>query len=361
MSLTDKKASPLIIAEIGTSHAGDLNRAVELIDAAVESGADCIKFQHVYADEIIHPETGIVDLPGGPTPLFQVFRSLEVSPAFLARLKEETEKHHAVFLCSPFGPRSLQELVSLKPKAVKIASPELNHFPLLDLVNRSKLAVFLSTGVSLEEDIDESLSHLPDVPVTLLHCITSYPAPEEEYNLNVINTLQQRYALPVGVSDHSLDPLLVPLLSYIQGAVCIEKHFTLGKTDGGLDDLVALTPNEFGLMTSMIRQFSQSSPEDNIQELENRFGKERINRVKGSGIKNLAPSEKANYGRTNRTIHALRDIEAGEIFSPRNIAVLRTEKILTPGLSPRYWYKLIKQKAARFIPAGEGVNWSDVE
>jgi len=116
----------LIIAEVGTGHGGDPAKAAELIAAAVEAGADCVKFQHVYADEIIHPATGLVPLPGGMTPLYDTFRALETGPDFMARLKETVEALGAAFLCTPFGIRSARELRSIGVGALKVASPEPN-------------------------------------------------------------------------------------------------------------------------------------------------------------------------------------------------------------------------------------------
>ncbi len=361
MNTANSGFQPEIIAEIGTSHGGDLKKAVEMVHAAVESGANWIKFQHVYAEEIIHPDTGLVDLPGGPTPLFDVFKSLEVKPDFLLHLKEVTEKCNARFLCSPFGERSLAEINDMHPLALKVASPELNHFPLLDKINRIGLPVFLSTGVSQIEDIKDAAAHLPDVPLTLLHCITSYPAPEDEYNLGVLESLRETFQVPVGVSDHSRDPLLVPLVSLLYGSVCHEKHFTLSRSDGGLDDPVALIPEDFCRMTKSIQEFSTLSREEQYRNLFDLFGKARVVTVAGDGIKKLAPSETGNYGRTNRSIHSLKEINKGETLNAKNCAVLRTEKNLSPGLSPRYWDKIIGKQAARSITSGQGITWPDVE
>ncbi len=113
----------LIIAEIGTGHQGNLDKGLELVDAAIEAGADCVKFQHVYAEEIIHPATGFVPLPGGLTALYERFEQIQVKIDFLARMKESTESKGAIFLCTPFGLRSASELLSLQIDALKIASP----------------------------------------------------------------------------------------------------------------------------------------------------------------------------------------------------------------------------------------------
>src|SRR5208337_1515435 len=124
----------LVVAELGTSHQGDRARARELIDAAAEAGADCIKFQLVHAEEILHPLSGIVDLPTGKVALYEQFRALERPVGFYEDLKSYTESRGVLFLCSPFGLRSARELKSIGVRALKIASPELNHIALLEEV-----------------------------------------------------------------------------------------------------------------------------------------------------------------------------------------------------------------------------------
>jgi sialic acid synthase SpsE len=357
---TNSEAGPLIIAEIGTGHGGDIGRARELIDAAAKSGAGCVKFQHVYADEIIHPLTGMVPLPGGMTPLYQAFRALERPIEFMAELKSCAEAHSLAFLCTPFGSRSLSELVSLDVAALKVASPELNHLQLLDGIAATGLPVFLSTGVSRLSDIEEAVEHLDGNRTALFHCVTSYPAPEEEYNLRLLPSLQSLFGLPVGVSDHSIDPLLVPLAALAQGASSLEKHFTLDRRDGGLDDPVALAPAEFLRMTQALSGAAGSDPRKILADLEEEYGAERLAGVLGNGKKQLAPSEAGNYGKTNRSIHALKEIPAGAPIEVSQLAVLRTEKVLRPGLHPRYLNLLDGRRAAVRIPAGEGIRWSDI-
>jgi sialic acid synthase SpsE len=319
-----------------------------------------VKFQHVCADEIIHPRTGMVPLPGGPTPLYEVFRSLERPISFFADLKAHAEKRNLAFLCTPFGERSLDELLTLEVGALKVASPELNFLQLLDRIGATGLPVFLSTGVSRLSDIEEALEHLEGSPCALLHCVTSYPAPEEEYNLRLIPSLRALFGRPVGVSDHSTDPLLVPLAALTQGASCLEKHFTLDRRDGGLDDPVALTPPDFLRMTKALSAAAGKEPGEILENLEKEYGTERLSGVLGTGRKHLAPSEAGNYGRTNRSIHALEEIGKGEPIEISRLAVLRTEKVLRPGLHPRYLPLLEGRRTAVRIPAGEGIRWSDI-
>lgn len=349
-----------VVAEIGTSHGGEADHAHRLIDAAAESGADSAKFQLVYADEIIHPRTGSVQLPGGEVPLYERFHALERDAGFYADLKDYTESRGLLFLCAPFGLRSAAILRDLGVRAVKVASPELNHLPLLRALAAYPQPMIVSTGVSTLGDIESALRLLGRARVALLHCVTAYPAPAVDYNLRVMGGLESLFGVPVGVSDHSLDPVLVPALGSALGAAIVEKHLTLSKSGGGLDDPVALTPPEFRRMVDAVRRAREEGLPGTVERLMSRFDRTTIDRVLGTGVKELAPSEVANYGRTNRSLHALVKIPAGTVLSASLVGVLRTEKKLRPGLPPYLIDQVIGRRSVRDIPAGEGIVWDDL-
>lgn len=264
---------------------------------------------------------------------------------------------------------------------IKIASPELNHFPLLREVASYRLPVILSTGVSTLEDIASALSFFPrnetegdgspfpshpalSDPVILLHCVTAYPAPEEEYNLQLIPKLSARFNVPVGLSDHSADPLLVPSAAAALGARAVEKHICLRHNEAGLDDPFALKPGQFEEMVREIRRYerlySETGTEAGLKALRESCGCKRAERIIGDGVKRLAPSEAGNYARTNRSIHAVIDLSEGAVLSKKNIAVLRTEKVLTPGLHPKWFDTILGRRLERPVPAGEGIGWEDL-
>jgi sialic acid synthase SpsE len=361
---------PLIIAELGTSHNADLSKAKEMAAAAAESGAGCVKLQMVFADEILHPNTGEVSLPGGRISLYDRFRQLETPLEFYASVKEYVESLGLLFLCTPFGLKSAKLLKELKPKIVKIASPELNYTSLLREIAGWGLPTLLSTGVSKLGDIEEALAIIgtresgagsrDHSPICLLHCVTAYPAPETDYNLRVLQSLQAVFGVSAGVSDHSLDPCMVPSLAICQGAAVIEKHFCLSRSDPGLDDPIALPPQDFALMSGAIRRAAETGSEETIAYISRERGVSLVEAVLGNGVKNLAPSEKDNYEHTNRSIHAIRDIQPGEIIKPEDFAVLRTEKILRPGLAPSWARRICGRTARQFIPAGQGIRFEDV-
>lgn len=379
--------NPLIIAEIGTAHQGSREKARELINRAAEAGANCIKFQWVYAREILHTLTGKVSLPGGSVSLYEEFKKLEQPYGFYSFLKEETEKTGALFLCSPFGPESLSELLSLSPKALKIASPELNYFQLIKKAAMAGLPMILSTGVSKPEDIENAIiwiketrckpdkvtldnpleppsGRVKDAPLLFLHCVTSYPAKEEEYNLRLIGKMEKITGFPWGVSDHSLDPVLVPLLSLLQGGCAVEKHFTLSNQDSGLDDKIALSPEKFKAMANALKEgeraVNEGAEEKLVEDLCKVYGKKRIILVLGNGKKKLSKSEKKNYKRTNRSVHAMADLKKGHLLKTEDLGILRTEKILSPGAPPVNLENILGKELKKDIKAGMGIRLKDV-
>jgi len=362
MTLGGRELGPgapcLVVAEAGSAHGGDLTRGLELVQAAVEAGAGAVKFQIIFADEIVHPRTGTIRLPGGEVPIYERFRGLERGEEFFARLKEATERRGALFLASVFGPRSLELLRRLGALAVKIASPELNHLPLLDRVAASGLPVILSTGVSTLGDIERALARCPGS--ALLHCVTAYPAPEEEYNLRLIPSLRAVFGVPVGVSDHSLDPLLVPGAAAALGACLLEKHLTLQRAGGGLDDPIALEPRAFAAMVRGLREQEALGAEEALERLAGEFGRDRVAQVLGDGVKRLAAAEAGFYATTRRSLHALRDVEKGVRLRPEDICIVRSERNLRPGLEPEHFAAVCGSLARRRIPAGEGIRWEDL-
>jgi sialic acid synthase SpsE len=353
-------AGTYVIAEIGTGHLGDRSKAQELIRAAAESGAHCAKFQVVFADEIIHSLTGELKLPGGRVRLYDKFREVEQDAEFYRFCKYETEAAGMDFLASPFGLRSAQILEDLGSAWFKVASPELNHFPMLKLLHSFGKPVVLSSGVSRLEDIERAVEVFEGLPFSLLHCITSYPAPPEEYNLRVLAPLSALFGCPVGISDHSMDPELVPVIGRAVGAVMIEKHFCLSRKDPGLDDPIALDPPLFSQMTRALADLETVPDVDREFAVKQRYGDARVEAVLGTGRKVLAPSERANYERTNRSLHAVNALSAGRRLEPGDVALLRTEKVLRPGLAPQFLETVLGRTLKRDVPAGEGLTWDDL-
>lgn len=354
-----------IIAEIGTAHGTDINKAKELVYQAKNSGADYAKFQIVYADEILHPDSGIVPLPNGNIPLYKNYKSLEVQTDFFYEISEYCKSIDIKFCASPFGFRSLNELNKLNPYFIKIASPELNYYQLLNKLNqiqkKTNVKIVLSSGVSTLSDIEKALNCFEKTSnITLLHCITCYPAPIEEYNISVIENLSKIFGIECGVSDHSVDNLLIPMLTMAFGGTMLEKHITISNLDDGLDDKVALNPQNFKLMCNTLNEFKNASKKEILDYLNKKYDNDLINKAIGNGIKKLAKSEEQNYIRTNRSIHFLKDLKKGQKITEENIAILRTEKILTPGISPEFYDVILNSTLVKNAINGEGLTWSHI-
>ena len=367
----------MIIAEIGTSHEGSLEKAKLLIDAAAKAGADSAKFQWVYADEILHPKTGFVDLPTGRIALYERFKQLECPSKFYSAARDYAHSKNLKFVCSPFGLKSLAELLELNPDAVKIASPELNHFPMLRALSQFRsrqisrgenpIRVIISSGVSKLKDIEAAREILGKENVARLHCVTSYPAPEDDYNVRLVSRLREIFGIETGVSDHSLDAVLVPCLASAEGATCFEKHITLSKETSGLDDPVALEVEQFAQMVQALRQCEAAlnhygrelGSQEIIRQISMQYGSERVEKVLGSGVKKLAASEEKNYGRTTRSLRYMNKCSHNHILQKSDVGVLRTEKILTPGISPEFLELVIGKRLTRPVESGDGVQFED--
>ena len=358
--------SPIfIIAEIGTDHRGKLERAYALIDRAAEAGADCAKFQWVIADEIVHPELGVMDLPGGPTPLYKKFKALEQPAEFYFRCMEYTEKQGLHFLCSVFGlesARLYQKTVSPAGTAaagIKIASPEIHHIPLLKTTAKARMPVILSTGMSTLGDIENALRYLGD-EIVLLHCVTAYPAPEGESNLRTIPLLSAVFDVPAGLSDHAAEPALNPAAAAALGARVIEKHICLNRGSDGLDDTFALTPNEFAAMCSAVRKSESLGSSEALSRLKKEYGEDRVETVLGTAGKKVTPTEEGHFRATRRTVRACTDLLPRTRLTTANSALLRSSGKFKPGVGPEFYEVILGKVVTKPVKAGDGIDWGDL-
>lgn len=344
-----------VVAEIGTAHGGDIAHAERLIAAIAKAGADAIKTQIVFADEIVHPAAMVRIGGASPVSIHQQFSELERPLSFYRQLTEICHRYNTPFFASVFGERSLQYAIDIGCPQIKIASPELNHIPLLELVARTHLPVILSSGVSLLADIEYALDIIGKQHTTLLHCVTSYPANPTDYNLRILPHYTALFSVPVGVSDHSIDPLLVPLISVKQGGVMIEKHVHLSDSPRHLDAAIAITPEQLRAMTKAVAHIGTLSRADQTRYLTRQYPPQLIAAVEGGGGKRLAATETPLYPTTNRSIRATAHISRGDRLTDENCAILRGES-LGGGLPPNLWARIRGARAQSPIPAGRGVT-----
>lgn len=237
-----------LIAEIGENHLGDLKMARRMIDEAARAGADIVKFQS-YRGVDVSPED----------PERDWFSKVELSDAMHRDLKACAEENGVAFLSTPFTVERARYLCEdLGLDRIKIASSEMLNFPLLDYVAQRVRTVFLSTGMAALDEVGQALEHLQRVQeICILHCVTQYPAEDHEANLRAIATLSRAFPrCAVGYSDHTIG-IEAAVAAVGQGAVLIEKHFTLDKSLPGTDHLLSSTPEEFSEMARRIRRLER--------------------------------------------------------------------------------------------------------
>lgn len=241
----------MIIAEIGSVHDGDINKALALVKSASNSGADVIKFQMHIADE----ET-LIDAPSPSyfkkEKRFDYFKRTAFTLKNWKRIKKFCEKLGKEFLCSPFSEKAVDQLEILKVKKYKVPSGELTNISLLEKLKKTKKHIILSTGMSSWNEIDIAVRILKK-NFSILQCSSIYPCPSEKVGINVIQELKKKYNCPVGFSDHTLG-FSASFAAASNGATIIEKHFTLSRKMYGSDAKNSMEPREFSFLVKNIKE-----------------------------------------------------------------------------------------------------------
>ena len=329
-----------VIAEAGSNHNGDLTTAKALIDVAVDAGADAVKFQTFRAAEMYVEDSGIDEHLDPQQSMYEIINSMEMPYEWIPELHNYCRDRDIHFMSTPFDEQSARELQDYVP-AWKVASFTASHHPFLRHLATDNKPIIMSTGAHELEEIIESIELIRDgspQPVALLHCVASYPTPLDEINVSVIETLSQEFDVPVGLSDHTLNPIIAPGAAVALGASIIEKHFTLDRTLNGPDHKFALEPNELDSMIDHIR---------------------RTEEALGSPIKRILGIEGRLFDIARRHIHAIADINAGQKLDQSNVAILRSGK-RSKGLNPRFLDRIIGIEATRDIQRGDGITWDDI-
>lgn len=243
-----------VVAEIGFNHNGDVELAKRMIESAAENGADAVKLQTFLAGEMISRTllANDPDHPGNEIPIYEFFQRYELSRDDYKTLLAYAKTLNIPLFSTPFDDASLDMLVELGVPALKISSPDLTYTPFLERVAETGLPVVLSTGMGSEEEIFRALQALRKAKsVVLLHCVSNYPSRYEEMNLACLEGLRQRFKLPVGLSDHTLDNLSAVVAASL-GAVMIEKHYTLDRKMHGVDQSISMQPEDLCKLKSDI-------------------------------------------------------------------------------------------------------------
>ena len=252
----------IVIAEAGVNHNGDMKLAKELISAAKYSGADIVKFQTFKTELEVRANTPVAEYQKINAPKinnqFDLLKSLELNFEHFQELKEYAIKLDIEFLSSAFDLESFELLKKLNLKRNKIASGEINNFPFLKEVAKTNLPIILSSGMSSLSDIEFAINTLlkfgsKKKDITVLHCVSEYPAPKESVNLNAMKTISNAFKVNTGFSDHT-EGIEVSIYASLLGASIIEKHITLDKNMTGPDHSSSIEPNQFKEMTSLIKK-----------------------------------------------------------------------------------------------------------
>ncbi|UCF14548.1 MAG: N-acetylneuraminate synthase family protein [Phycisphaerales bacterium] len=325
-----------VIAEAGSNHNRDLDMAFKLIDAAVEAKVNAVKFQ-TFSAETIASQADIpltrIDFAGASSP-YELFKKIELPREWQKDLFTYASEKGISFLSTPFDEEAVDQLLDIGIEAFKIASFELNHFPLLRHVAQTGRPVLLSTGMATLDEIEEALDLLEKEgcrSVALLHCGIGYPLDFADVNLRAMSTMSQFVPCPVGYSDHTFG-IAVSLAAVARGARLLEKHFTMDRQLSGPDHPFALEPQELSEMVRSIRC---------------------IESALGCSVKGPAESELEFKERGRRSLFAKVSIRSGEIIRRDMIAVLRP----AAGLHPRCLEMIVGRATAKDIREHEPLTW----
>jgi N-acetylneuraminate synthase len=332
----------VVIAEAGVNHNGDLALARRLVEAAAAAGADAVKFQTFSAADLASadaPKAAYQTENDGAGSQRQMLERLELSPEQHRALVDHCRQCGIAFLSTAFGVRELELLLELGIGAIKVPSGEVTHRPLLEAMAAAaaarQLPVYVSTGMCNLGEVEEALqvfldAGVPRAQITLLHCLSAYPAPEEQLNLGALTTLANAFGCPVGYSDHTLG-LTAPVAAVALGAVVIEKHLTLDANLPGPDHRASLEPQPFAAMVAAIRS---------------------CERMLGDGIKQPQPVEANTRQVARRSVRAARALQAGQILSFADLICQRP----ADGLSPMRIPQLLGRPASRAYHPGEPID-----
>ena len=317
-----------IIAEAGVNHNGSLEAAKKMVAVASACGCDAVKFQTFRAERLVSagaPKCSYqVETTGAEESQLEMIRKLELDEAAHLELIRVAGEEGIDFISTPFDEESATLLANLGVKRIKLPSGEITNLPFLVHVAKLKKPILLSTGMSYLSEIDEAVRAIQEnspllhaqgsLPLlTLLHCLTQYPAPVEEVNLRCMLTLREAFKLPVGYSDHTLG-IEVSLAAVALGATVIEKHFTLDRTLPGPDHRASLDPGELQKMVQGIRNIEASL---------------------GDGWKIPSVSEFENRERVRKSLVVTADLKAGHRLEPEDITAKRPGNGINPG--QRQW------------------------
>ncbi|MBR3097985.1 MAG: pseudaminic acid synthase [Clostridia bacterium] len=337
-----KQGKTYIIAELSANHGGSYDRAIDIIRAAKEVGADCLKIQTFTPDTLTLDCDNQFFLPAS-TGLWKGMRSYELyQKAFTpwewqADLKKECDRLGLDFLSSVFDPTSVDFLEGLDVEFYKIASPELLDIPLLEYTASKGKPMIMSCGIGTQQEIWDAVNACRkqgNDQIYLLKCTSEYPTRFEQMNMSLIPAMKEEYGCPVGLSDHSMGHLAA-VVAVSLGACIVEKHFCITREVETPDSTFSMNYEEFKEMV------------DRIRDVEKILGDAKFPQTR----------EEARKPRQGRSLFSSAEIRKGECFTSDNVRSIRPGI----GLAPKYYHDLLGRRSVRDIPRGYPLEMSDLE
>lgn len=327
-----------VIAELSANHNQDFDQALRLVQVAKECGADAVKLQTYTADTLTIPSRRPEFQIGGGTlwdgrTLHDLYGEAYTPWDWQPRIKKVADDIGIALFSSPFDSTAVDFLERMEVPAYKVASFELVDLPLIEYIARKGKPVIMSTGMATLGEIEEAVATVRRAGATelaLLKCTSAYPAPVEAMHLRTIPHLAEAFGVPAGISDHTLG-IAVPAAAVALGACLVEKHLTLSRTEPGPDSAFSLEPLEFKAMVEAVRT---------------------VEKALGSVHYGLTENE-ASMRKFRRSLFAVKDLRAGELFTTENVRSIRPGH----GLPPKHLPEILGRKAAKAIPAGTPLAW----
>ena len=330
---------PFLIAEMSGNHGNSLDKALQLVDAAADSGATGFKLQ------TYKPDTMTLELTGGDfvisdpkslwngRTLFDLYVEAQTPWEWHAPIFERAKKRGMIPFSTPFDESAVDFLETLNTQCYKIASFEITDLELIARVAKTQKPLIISTGMASLEEISDAVSiarvsGCPDI--ILLKCVSAYPAPASEINLSTIGHMSETFDCMVGLSDHTLG-IGVAVGAVALGAVVIEKHFTLNRGDGGVDSAFSLEPEEFRSMA------------EEVAKVQTAIGRVTYG-VNSSEVQSL---------KFRRSLYIAEDIEPGDVFTEKNVRAIRPGYGLHPKFAKLFYGKRVKN----LIRKGTPLSW----
>ena len=332
---------PYVIAELSANHNGKLDTALKIIEEAAKAGADAVKLQTYRPDTItLNSNADEFKIKGGlwdGRTLYELYEEAHMPWEWHKPLFEHAKKIGINIFSSPFDTTAVDLLEDLNAPAYKIASFEAVDLPLISYVAATGKPMIISTGMADAEEIQEAITAAREggcKELAILHCVSGYPAPAEDYNLHTIGDMIDRFGLVTGLSDHTLDNTTA-IASVVLGASIIEKHFTLDRNGGGPDDSFSLQPAE-------LKELCRDS--------------KTAWKALGQIDYGRKSSEQGNV-LFRRSLYVVKDVSVGEVLSTENVKSIRPGY----GLKPKYLSDVLGKKAKTSLPRGTAVSWDCFE